>query len=62
MLFVMFMAGAMAGFLVGNVVGWCQMDNTHRRAKRNGGYQPIDTGKPLCNPPRSLRPTPPGAE
>ena len=26
------------------------------------GYQPRPTEKPLTNPPRSLRPTPPGAE
>lgn len=29
----LFMAGAILGFIVGRVVGWCEMENTYRRVK-----------------------------
>ena len=59
---LLFMAGALLGFIFGGIFGMCQMDNLHHRVRSSGGYQPIDTGKPLCNPPRSIRPTPPSKE
>lgn len=60
---LLFMAGAMLGFIIGSIFGMCQMDSLHRRVKGVGGYAPVDNRRDdISQPPRSMRPTPPGAE